>query len=306
MQDEKSAIQEKRNKSRRIHKMKMFIIFFIFGGIIISLLANVFLAIEVFKLNKRLDGVEKRGSEPTARTEAAAQTASVGTLVQSDSGTGEGNLAKPEDTLKVYLTFDDGPSANTDKILDILDDYGVKATFFVTGHNDKESIARYKRIVDEGHTIGMHSYSHKYKEVYASLSSFQEDYDRIHNLIKTATGVDCNLYRFPGGSSNQVSGEDMSYFIDFLNKKNVKYYDWNVTSGDASSTAYTSQELIENVMNDVVKYKTSIVLMHDAENKKSTVESLPALIEALQAKGAVILPISDDTALIQHVTLQNK
>ncbi|MBP7059406.1 MAG: polysaccharide deacetylase [Lachnospiraceae bacterium] len=305
MQDKKSTIQEKRDKSRRIHKMKMFIIFFIFGGITISLLANIFLAIEMFKLNKRLDGVEKRGSEPTAHTEASP-TASVGTLVQSDSGTGEGNLAKPEDTLKVYLTFDDGPSANTDKILDILDDYGVKATFFVTGHSDAESSARYKRIVDEGHTIGMHSYSHKYKEVYASLSSFQEDYDKIHDLIKTSTGVDCNLYRFPGGSSNQVSGEDMSYFIDFLNKKNVKYYDWNVTSGDASSTAYTSQELIENVMSDVVKYKTSIVLMHDAENKKSTVEALPTLIETLQAKGAVILPISDDTALIQHVTLQNK
>jgi peptidoglycan/xylan/chitin deacetylase (PgdA/CDA1 family) len=305
MQDDKQTIQDKRNKSKRIHKMKMFIIFFIFGGITISLLANVFLAIEIFKLNSRLDSVENRSTEPVSSIETNPAKA-VGTLVQSDSGTGEGNLAKPEDTLKVYLTFDDGPSNNTDKILDILDDYGVKATFFVTGHNDSKSIERYKRIVKDGHTIGMHSYSHKYKEVYASLSSFQNDYNKIHNLIKDSTGVDCKLYRFPGGSSNQVSGEDMSYFIDYLNKSNIKYYDWNVTSGDASSTAYTPQELIENVMNDVVKYKTSIVLMHDADNKTSTVEALPSLIENLQSKGAVILPISDDTALIQHVTLQNK
>jgi peptidoglycan/xylan/chitin deacetylase (PgdA/CDA1 family) len=97
----------------------------------------------------------------------------------------------------------------------------------------------------------------------------------------------------------------MTYFINFLNENQIKYFDWNISSGDATSKAYTSDELIENVMNDVVKYKTSVVLMHDADEKGATVDALPRLIEELQSKGAIILPISDDTDLIQHVTLEN-
>ena len=164
----------------------------------------------------------------------------------------------------------------------------------------------YKRIVDEGHTIGMHSYTHNYSQVYASLSSFKSDFFRIQQLIYDYTGVKCNLYRFPGGSSNQVSATDMSTLIRFLNKENVRYFDWNVSSGDATTNEESSDEIIENVMKDVVKYKTSVVLMHDATDKDATVEALPTLIEKLQQKGALLLPISEDTTLIQHVSLSSK
>ena len=202
----------------------------------------------------------------------------------------------------VYLTFDDGPSSNTAAILDTLAQYNVKATFFVVGKEDEESQEMYKRIVNEGHTLGMHSYSHKYSVIYDSLENFEDDFTKIQNYLYDITGEDCHYYRFPGGSSNQVSNTDMKEFIKYLNDQDVTYFDWNVTSGDATSQAYTADELVDNVLEDVVKYKTSVVLLHDANTKETTVEALGPMIEALQAQGVEILPITEDTTVIQHIS----
>ena len=221
----------------------------------------------------------------------------VSNAVESDSE----NLAKENDQLKVYLTFDDGPSDNTAAILDTLAEYNVKATFFVVGKTDDQSKAMYQRIVNEGHTLGMHSYSHKYSVVYDSLDSFESDFNQIQSYLYDITGRECKLYRFPGGSSNQVSNTDMSEFIRFLNEEGVTYFDWNVSSGDATSQAYTADELLGNVLNDVTKYKTSVVLMHDSNTKTATVEALGPMIEALQGMGAQILPIDENTTLVQHI-----
>lgn len=300
MKETNNAVQEKRDKQHRIRRMKNFIVAFVIIVLLISIAMDVFLIIEFAVMNKRMKALEISRKN---RSNSISASRNPGKLNFSSSGTGEDNLADPDDTLKVYLTFDDGPSRNTSKVLDTLDDYGVKATFFVNGRTDKTSIAAYKRIVAEGHTIGMHSYTHDYKDVYASLSNFEADYNKIHDLIEKTTGVDCKLYRFPGGSSNHVSGENMANFIKFLNDKGIRYFDWNVSSQDATNDPYTPETLIENVMTDVVKYKTSVVLMHDAANKDATVQALPKLIEELQEKGAVLLPISDDTIPIQHVTL---
>ena len=203
----------------------------------------------------------------------------------------------------VYLTFDDGPSESTEAILDILDDYNVKATFFVVGQDTEKYGDTYRRIVNDGHTIGMHSFSHNYSKIYQSEDSFVADYNQIHNLIFETTGVDTKLYRFPGGSSNKVSNTSMSVFINYLNAIGVVYYDWNIASGDATSQAFSADELVDNVMSDVVKYKTSVVLLHDSSDKNATVEALPRLIEELNDAGAMILPITDDTTIIQHVSV---
>lgn len=216
------------------------------------------------------------------------------------------NLAENGEQLKVYLTFDDGPSTNTEAILDILDKYNVKATFFVIGKTDELSKELYKKIVDKGHTLGMHSYSHKYSVIYDSLEAFEQDIQQIHDYLYEVTGVDCKYYRFPGGSSNQVSNSDMTQFIRYLNERGITYYDWNVSSGDATSQAYTADELIQNVMGDVAKYKTSVVLMHDSAAKPTTVEALSSLIEQLQGMGAEILPIDEETTPIQHVTIDTQ
>ncbi|MDE7062019.1 MAG: polysaccharide deacetylase, partial [Lachnospiraceae bacterium] len=222
--------------------------------------------------------------------------------VVSVAANDESNRAQDGETHKVYLTFDDGPSSNTAEILDLLAQYNVKATFFVVGKTDEESVAMYKRIVEEGHTLGMHSYSHKYSMIYDSLDNFTADFTQIQNYLYDVTGVDCVYYRFPGGSSNKVSNTDMAEFIGYLNDQGVTYFDWNVASGDATSQAYTAQDLVDNVMQDVVKYKTSVVLMHDADNKDKTVEALGMILEQLQEQGAEVLPIDSDTAVIQHIS----
>lgn len=201
---------------------------------------------------------------------------------------------------RVYLTFDDGPSSNTDRILDILDQYGVKATFFVVG---KEGYAdQYRRIVEDGHTLAMHSYSHKYNEIYASLDAYREDLTRLHDFLYELTGEDCNIVRFPGGSSNTISHVDMWELVNYLNKENLVYFDWNVSSGDATGGRKSVAQITKNVLDSVGQFDNAVVLFHDAADKDSTVDALPAIIEKiLESDNTVILPISEDTVRVQHL-----
>ena len=200
---------------------------------------------------------------------------------------------------RVYLTFDDGPSIYTGQILDILQENNVKATFFVIGR-DKEYYEYYKRIVDEGHTIGMHSYSHVYQDFYKSVDSFGEELTKLDNLIYNVTGVHSKVFRFPGGSSNSVSPLPIEDYIAYLNEHNINYYDWNSLNGDAVTSGLSPQTLVDNIMNDVTKNEDSIVLMHDLQTTHTTVESLQLLIDTLRQDGYEILPIDENTPMIQH------
>ncbi|MBR5637827.1 MAG: polysaccharide deacetylase [Pseudobutyrivibrio sp.] len=282
--------------------MKKMIVSTLLIFILITTCVMTFLVIEVISLQKQLDALTANMAvaETVEDTEEMVDDSFLDNVYLVDN---IDNIAEEGDIPLVYLTFDDGPSENTDAILDILDDYNVKATFFVVGQDTEIYGDEYRRIVDEGHTIGMHSYSHNYSKIYQSSDSFIADYNKIHDLILDVTGVDTKYYRFPGGSSNKVSNSSMSVFINYLNQEGAVYYDWNVASGDATSQAFTADELVDNVMKDVVKYKTSVVLLHDASNKDATVEALPRLIESLNEAGAMILPITDDTTIIQHVSV---
>lgn len=201
---------------------------------------------------------------------------------------------------KVYLTFDDGPSRNTDKILDILNEYGVKATFFVVGKDGFEE--QYQRIVAESHTLGMHSYSHKYQEIYQSLDSYVKDLNQIQSYLYEMTGENSTIVRFPGGSSNSVSHVDMHELISYLNQHGLTYYDWNISSADAGKGYISASQIVSNVMNNVRKYDSAVILMHDSADRNSTVEALPTIIEKiLESENTVLLPISDETTPIQHI-----
>ena len=203
---------------------------------------------------------------------------------------------------KVYLTFDDGPSANTEAILDILDEYNVKATFFVLGKEDEQSKERIRMIYERGHTIGMHSYSHVYSEIYESMESFEEDFWKCRQYIFDVIGAECAFYRFPGGSSNTASNVDMQECIDFLALQGVEYYDWNVSSGDGGSHGLSVENIVKNSTATIQNYETSIILMHDASSKKETLEALPEVIETILAmEDTVILPITEGTKAIHHV-----
>lgn len=202
---------------------------------------------------------------------------------------------------KVYLTFDDGPSKNTEQILDILKEYDVKATFFVIGKTDSFSKSMYQRIFQEGHTLAMHSYSHQYRKIYKSVNAFKKDINELSDLIYEVTGERPKYFRFPGGSSNTVSALNMKEFIKYANKKGLVYFDWNVINGDATGKKLTVKQLIHNVMTDVEKYDTSVVLMHDSADKVDTVTSLPQIIKKLKKNKMNILPINDTTNPVQHI-----
>jgi peptidoglycan/xylan/chitin deacetylase (PgdA/CDA1 family) len=210
------------------------------------------------------------------------------------------NMAEEGDVHQVYLTFDGSPCTNTDSILDVLSDYGVKATFFVTGDESDEAKEIYKRIVDEGHTLGMHSYSNQYSTIYASTDAFTEDLDKLSDYLYEVTGEQSIYYRFPGGSSNEISNVGMAEFVRILNEKGITFYDWNVSGGDTSSD-YTTDDIVTNVTEGVTHYKTSVVLLHDGDNKSTTVEALGPLIEALESMDARILPIDENTNVIQYI-----
>lgn len=205
---------------------------------------------------------------------------------------------------KVYLTFDDGPSEETDRILDILDEYQVKATFFVTGKPDDKYGDVYRRIVADGHTLGMHSFSHNYSRIYASEEAFREDVEQLRDYLYQETGVKSDFYRFPGGSSNTVSRTSIQQLITYLNEQNIVYFDWNVSAGDATSEYVSSERITSRVISQVGEYKEAVVLMHDSSDKKSTVEALPMIIEGIQKmENTVILPISDATIPVQHISV---
>lgn len=312
MQDKDSeALRNQRRRRKRIGRIKSAIVIIITGWIILSMILIITLFVRTVSLEKKLDqliqtstviGVGTSESQESASTEKGTESEQEVYTVPPASGvTDVANLAEDGDVHKVYLTFDDGPSENTEAILDILAEYDVKATFFVVGMEDEESQELYRRIVEEGHTLGMHSYSNRYSVIYQSEEAFQTDYQKLKDYLYEVTGVECKYYRFPGGSSNQISNVPMNDLIQFLNDKGTVYFDWNVSAGDAASAAYTADEIVENVTADVVKYKTSVVLLHDSEDKSTTVEAIRPLIEALQEMDAEILPIDEDTQVIQSV-----
>ena len=213
----------------------------------------------------------------------------------------EGTLSNRFPLKRVYLTFDDGPSSNTSKILDILNEHDVKGTFFVVGRLSDTTTPMYKRIVDEGHAIGMHSYTHKYNEIYANTDAFVYDVERIQSLIYEQTGVMSKLYRFPGGSSNTVSHTSVSDLVTELDKRDIKYFDWNVVSGDASSKYGMSKEaIIKNCTSRALGYEDAVILMHDLPEKATTVQALPEIIGYFKSIGVEILPLDENAPGVHH------
>jgi len=186
----------------------------------------------------------------------------------------------------VYLTFDDGPSLQTPKILDILDEKEIKATFFVVANETEFGKDMYKRILQEGHELQLHSYSHNYDCIYEDVASFLHDFNKIYTLIYETTGHKASIFRFPGGSINSYNLFSYKAIISEMLRRGFVYYDWNVDSGDAdTSVHYTPGNIYNRVVSRVLRNNKSIVLLHDSKNKAVTVEALPDIIDDLLAEG---------------------
>lgn len=202
----------------------------------------------------------------------------------------------------IYLTFDDGPGKYTGKLLDILDEYGVKATFFVT--NQFPSYQKYiKEAYNRGHSIGIHTYSHNFK-IYSSVESYFNDLNKMNDIIKKQTGVETKIVRFPGGSSNTVSRKYakgiMKTLANELEARGYSYFDWNLGSGDTDGLT-TSSAVAKRVINNL-KGKTSNVLMHDI--KSYSVEAVREIIEYGLGNGYTFAKININSPTFHH-TINN-
>ncbi len=311
-----NALEQQRERRKRVNRIKNGIIITISLWMIVSLLAIIILSVCVVKLNKRVSVLEESGifAGQQISTEAVADN-----MIEQDENTENTdtesedlyanvirgidtpeNMAQEGDEHLVYLTFNSEVSDNTLEILDVLDKYQIKATFFVSGDTSEELIPIYQRIVEDGHTLGMHSYSNQYSAIYTSTDAFYNDYRQISDFLYETCGIRSKYYRFPGGSGNEISNVDMVEFVHILNEEQITFYDWNVSAGDAAFD-YTQEDVVNNVVEGVANYKTSVVLLHDGEDKSTTVKALEPLIEALNDMGAKVLPIDENTDVIQYI-----
>lgn len=201
----------------------------------------------------------------------------------------------------VYLTFDDGPSERTGAILDILQEKEVKATFFVIGSETEEQLALLRRIVDEGHTLGMHSFSHRYGEIYASVEAYLADMYRIFTQIKETTGQTPTLFRFPGGSINGYNSAIYQELIAEMLRRGFIPHDWNISGEDASARHLLSAGAIEgNIIAGAEKVNRGIVLLHDSVAKTTTVDALGPTVDRLEELGLTLAPLSPEDAPVLY------
>ena len=232
--------------------------------------------------------------EVELKIDGKVDTTAVGSYtITYSSEDNSGNIATATRTISVaseyrgmvYLTFDDGPGAYTAELLDVLKKYNVKATFFVTGRGDDALILREYQ---EGHTVGLHTFTHDYSYIYQNVDTFFEDLYRVQERVKNITGYTSYIMRFPGGSSNTVSARYdggtriMSKLVAEVESRGFTYFDWNISSGDASSTT-SADGVFENVAYALKEGGSSVILQHDI--KYFSVAAVERIIEYGLANG---------------------
>lgn len=250
---------------------------------------------------------ESRTNSIVENTTSSKEESKENTANNTTKATTNNNSSKDSSAVKgvIWLTFDDGPSANiTPKILDILKKENIKATFFVINYSDSNEHLL-KREAEEGHTIGIHGYSHEYSKIYKSKETFMSNVYTLQERIQKSTGIKSMYTRFPGGSSNTVSRKYCKGIMTELTKemlaKGFKYYDWNISSGDAGG-AKNAKDVYNNVTKNLSKKRGNMVLMHDFGGNKKGLEALPDIIKYGKANGYTFAAIDDNTPMYaQHV-----
>ncbi|MHB8128104.1 MAG: polysaccharide deacetylase family protein [Mobilitalea sp.] len=190
-----------------------------------------------------------------------------------------------QDKKIAYLTFDDGPSENTFDILDTLEELDIKATFFLVGSSiSVEEEDCLKRMINEGHTIGIHTYSHLCNEIYCSVERFLDDFNTVYQQIYDITGERVNIYRFPWGSNNNYSKGIKDALMEEMERRGFSCYDWNVDSNDSIGKP-TSYSIRRNIKKDLGRQDYPIILMHDAGVNDLTAQILPEIIQMISDQG---------------------
>ena len=219
------------------------------------------------------------------------------------AGAAAAQTAKPAtaDPKKIiYLTFDDGPGKYTEELLKILDDHKVLATFFVTAaYKDYQDLIG--KEYNAGHSVGVHTATHEYSEIYASTDAYWEDFNKMQDIIQEQTGCRTDIFRFPGGASNTVSANYSKGIMTELARQSAEkgyiYVDWNVTSGDAGDTT-DSEVLYQNMMKGIHTYENSFILCHDI--KDFTIATMDRFITDALKEGYTFLPITSESKTCHH------
>ena len=235
-------------------------------------------------------------SEPDLTTEGADKATEAQTQDQEENVLWQVLTMSEEEALArgkvIYLTFDDGPSRYTPKLLDILDKYNVKATFFATG-NYPECFNSIKDAANRGHSIGIHCYSHWYEEIYSSDEAYLTDMKKMDDIIYELTGIRTKLMRFPGGGSNEISKKYnigiMTRLTEYVESHGYRFYDWNVDSQDAVG-ANEKDEIVENIITSIKMRPVSVVLQHDSYG--NSVEAVEEVIRWGLQNGYIFLPLT--------------
>lgn len=195
-------------------------------------------------------------------------------------------FSAPEEGDKVvYLTFDDGPCESSQRLLDVLDELEVKATFFVTAqfmeHDDL--VREIKDAYDRGHAVGVHTYKHVYKNIYSSVEAYLDDYKKMDDIILEATGVRSSVFRFPGGSNSGYNAEIRDELFAEMTRRGFIYHDWNAYNGDNDGFGYEAQ--IEKAVTEASYNDKSVILMHNVPGKDTVIDTLYKIIPKLRDKG---------------------
>lgn len=187
----------------------------------------------------------------------------------------------------LYITFDSAPSESTDRLLSVLSDRGVKATFFVSGQNgtEEERAESYRKILEAGHTVGLQSYTQDYQSIYASVDDYLSDLNKLNEEVYAATGYQADLVRFPEGSANHYNKNICKRLSAEITRRGYAYHDWSVDSGNAEDKKVSADTMVRKVEGMCRSQNKSVIRFHDTSTQDVTVEALERIIDDMEAEG---------------------
>lgn len=280
---------------QKLDKKKIILVILIIVAFICVILIqkNISKTIEEYKVYKQYEAqVESinHQAEEKIKAEEAKKEKERQEKLPNLTETGKENISKiyHSDTKRAFLTFDDGPSAVTSKILDTLKQENIKASFFVLGSNVEARPEMVKRMYDEGHFIGIHGTSHVYSQIYQSPQSVLDEYNMCNEKIKNALGeqeYNPHLFRFPGGLAGGKYAEVKAQAKELLLQNNIEHVDWNALNGDAETNKLSSEFEMKRLQETTAGKNSVVILMHDAQAKSVTADTLPQIISYLKEQG---------------------
>lgn len=274
-------------------------------------------AVEQFLENNAADLADHSNDDPAATESSESEPSSQPEESEADPSSDESSSSSESDESSseagvkttsgepspdekvVYLTIDDGPTTGTPKILDILDEYDAKATWFVTAqYMDGSALSdMLTQIHDRGHAIGVHTFSHQYKNIYSSVDAYMSDYNKMNKIIVDAIGESSDIFRFPGGSNAGYNKNIRRELLDHVKAEGLVYYDWNAFTGDTDGMSRS--EMIDKAVKECGYNNKAILLMHDVPGRDAVVEALPDILKALKDQGYEFRALDKNVTPIQ-------